>query len=45
MALAVLAYALMVVILYITLDIVLPSSLRKRHKRPNSDMAHERGDE
>jgi hypothetical protein len=45
MAWAVLTYTLIVAILYIVLDIVLPSSLKKRRKRPSSDMAHVRGHE
>lgn len=42
MAWAVLVYSIFVVCLYVALDIVLPSTLRKRHKRPIADMVHER---
>lgn len=42
MALAVLVYTLLVVILYVALDIVIPSSLRKRRRLPDGDIAHER---
>jgi hypothetical protein len=42
MAWAVLTYTLVVAILYIVLDIVLPSSLKKRRRHPGGDVAHER---
>ena len=42
MAWAILAYTLVVAILYIVLDIVLPSSLKKRRSHPEGDVAHER---
>ncbi len=44
MAWAVLVYTLVVVLLYIGFDILLPSLLRKRGKRPNRAMAHARED-
>jgi hypothetical protein len=44
MAWAVLVYTLVVVLLYFGFEILLPSSLRKRGKRPHGDMARARED-
>jgi hypothetical protein len=44
LAWAVVAYAVIVVFLYVVLDIV-PSTLRKRREHPDGDMAHEREDD
>ena len=41
MAWAVLLYTLVFVCLYIALDILIPSPLRKRRTRPDPDMAYE----
>lgn len=45
MAWAVLLYTLVFACLYIALDIVIPSPLRKRRRRPDPDMAYEQDGE